>query len=155
MIDFRRLQFAGRAAASAHPNTLLALATAAVFSLALGLAWRTPAEAQCPAGGSDWCLLNPATNQCAIYTSCAPTGPGYTCMVVNNPNPQPEGTWRFTPTSPWQRCTSPATTTSMSCTMTDQSCGTTYHFVSGYNACYKPCTGSWYWSACWGNGNLC
>ncbi len=157
MTDLRRLQFiAGRTAGAAHPNTLLALATAAVFAIALSVSWTTPSDAQnCP-GGVDYCLVAPGYNPCSIYTSCQATGPGYTCMVVGNPNPQPEGTWKFSPKSPWQYCTSPATLgNQQSCTQGWQSCGTTYHYVSGYRACSFSCTGSWYWMACWGNGNPC
>jgi hypothetical protein len=155
MFDFRRMQFVRRAAGSAHPSTLLTLATAAVFSLSLGLAWMTSAEAQDCAGGADWCLLTPAQNPCNIFTSCQATGPGYECTVMGDPNPKTEGTYKVSPYRPWQMCTSPATTSTMSCTAQWAGCGVMYHFVSGYNACEKYCTGSWYWMACWGTGNKC
>lgn len=160
MTGLRHLCLAARRmAALTHPNAWLALATMVVFAFALGAGWTISSQAQSVpcAGGSNYCLWNPGQNACAEYTTCYPTGPGYTCMVTGNPNPQPEGTWKFTPTKPWATCTSPATSSTMSCTAATQSCGTTYHYVSGYSACnlLHSCVGNWYWMACWGTGDLC
>ncbi len=157
MMGIRRLQLiAGRAVGAAHPNTLLAVVTTIVFAIALGVSWTTPTEAQCP-GGADTCLWNPSTNPCSIYssTSCELTGPGYTCMVAGNPNPQPEGTWKIIAAKTWQMCSSPGGGPGKTCTPSFLSCGTTYHYVSGYVGCTKSCTGNWYWEACCGAGDLC
>jgi hypothetical protein len=125
MIHFNRAQFiVVRAAGSAHPNALLALSTTVVFAIALVLGWTAPSEAQNPCrGGADYCMLSAGMNPCAGFNQlCQATGPGYTCTVLGNPNPQPEGTYKLVAKSPWQNCRGPATSSTMSCTATYQSC---------------------------------
>ncbi len=158
----------GRSAVVTHPNSLLALATAFIFAVALGASWSTLSRAQdscvggiegnCP-GGTNYCLWSNAINPCAsMGTTCYPTGTGCTCMVTGNPNPQPEGTYKMTYfQSPWQKCWGPGGGSSKSCTGSQRSCGTTKHYVSGYPSCSlsHPCVGNWYWASCWGAGDYC
>lgn len=146
MTVVRRFEIlAGRAAGSAHPNALLALATAVVFAVTLGLC--STGESQCPKVGAGWCMISPSANPCSIYTSCQPTGPGYTCTAVGNPKAI-EGTYRIDRLLSWQLCSSPATNSSMSCTYTTKNCGTFHYFVSGMRSCSVPCADIWYWDTC-------
>ncbi len=74
MNHLRRVLFRLRSAGSTHPNSLLALATAFIFALAVGAAWSTVSRGQdsrgggtpgnCP-GGTDYCLWSNAINSCA------------------------------------------------------------------------------------------
>lgn len=160
MRDFRHARlFVGRLAGPTRPAAGLALATTLIFAIALALAWTIPSDAQvdCSGGGAGWCLFYPGTNPCSrLSSSCQPVGPGYTCTIAGNTNPTIEGTYKIQASpAAWPLCSFPATLSSMSCTASPYSCGATFHYVSGYNACSVSCTGNWYWEACWGSGNSC
>ena len=156
MVDFRGLAFlSGRLPGLTNSPTVLAVATVVVFTLALAVSWTTPTEAGCPVCGADYCQNGTAKNPCSMLVPCQPTGPGYTCIYNNEP--RLEGYFTVQPTTPWSRCFTPATLSTESCSEGWFSCGTTYHYLSGYSGCPSNtrCVGNWYWEACWGSGNIC
>ena len=136
-----------RATGSRRRAAGLAAGTLLVFLLSALVSWRARAQCFTPTGRD---CYSGGYNPCP-YTSCAPTGTGYTCLMgtvwVT------EGFYSLTNPPPiWYRCfASGGSVGTCTCSESYINCGTITNYGTGWSQCYvlNQCSsGTWTWTGC-------